>query len=146
MSVLRRAVSLLHPRDRGLQVARRAAVALALAASLAAWKTEPVGAQQEDGSRVTTRAEPDGAPVAVEETLGKIDVLLVQLDARTKDAWARAEEMLDLADAATDPDEQMRLEALYGKMAAVANGFEEQRARLRALRSELAVVRDRMPP
>ena len=82
----------------------------------------------------------------MEETLGKIDALLVQLDARTKDAWARAEKMLDLADAATDPDEQMRLEALYGKMAVVANGFEEQRARLRALRSELAVGRDRMPP
>ncbi len=72
--------------------------------------------------------------------------MLAQMDARRKDAWARAEEMLDLADAAKEPEEQMRLEELYGKMAAVAGSFEEQYSRLSALRNELAVARERMPP
>lgn len=117
-----------------------------VAASLALSGAEPIAAQQDAGSHATVQAGAHGAPTGLEDTLGKIDALLVQIDARTKDAWARAEEMLDLADAATDPDEQMRLEELYGKMAAVASGFEEQRSRLHALRNELAVARDRMPP
>ena len=144
--MLWRMISPLLPRGRGSSEARATAVASAIAASLAISSAEPVAAQEDAGSRATVQAGAHGASTGVEDTLGKIDTLLTRLDAQTKDAWARAEEMLDLADAATDPDEQMRLEEMYGKMAAVASGFEEQRTRLHALRNELAAARDRMPP
>ena len=121
-------------------------VSLSLAAVLCPSSAEPIAAQHEDEPRRTIRSGPDDAPATIEETLARIDTLLAQMDARRKDAWARAEEMLDLADAAKEPEEQMRLEELYGKMAAVAGSFEEQYSRLSALRNELAVARERMPP
>ena len=117
---------------------------LVMAASLATSAAEPASAQQKGGSSTPAQVEPKSPPTAVEETLGRIDGLLAQLEARGKDTLARAEEILDLADAATDPGEQLRLEELYGRMAALARGFEEQTSRLRALRDELAVAGDRM--
>ena len=89
---------------------------------------------------------PVAAAAAVEETLGKVDGLIAQLDARIAGTWARAEEVLALADAAADPDEQMRLEVLYGRMAALAQGLEAQRAKLRTMRDELAASAGRTAP
>lgn len=140
VSVLRR--SGLAPRPRGS--GRRTALAFAFFASLAISTAQPASTQQGAEASATTRVESGAAQVAVEESLDKLDDLLAQLDERARDAWERAEEVLHLADAATDPDEQMRLEELYGKMAALASGFEEQRSRLRALRDELADTADRM--
>ena len=120
--------------------------ALSLAAAPFALSAEAIAANQEEGAQGILRAEPGDAPASMEETLARIDALLARLDARTKDAWARAQEVLDLADAATDPEEQMRLEELYGKMADVAGSFEEQYSRLSTLRNELAAARNRMPP
>ena len=132
-------------RGAGRRAARCTALAFAFFASLASSPAQPASTQQgAKASAAPTRVESGGAQVAVEETLGKLDELLAQLDERARDAWERAEELLQLADAATDPDEQMRLEELYGKMAALASSFEEQRSRLRALRDELANTGDRM--
>ncbi|MCY4515172.1 MAG: hypothetical protein OXC69_08595 [Candidatus Tectomicrobia bacterium] len=74
--------------------------------------------------------------------MDRINHLLVQLDVRIKDAWGRAAEMLTLADTAAERTEQIRLEALYGRMAATAQGLEEQRAQLQMLRDELAATAD----
>ena len=106
----------------------------------------PVAAQQDTAPDDAARAAPGGAAAAVEETLGKVDGLIAQLDARIAGTWARAEEVLALADAAADPDEQMRLEVLYGRMAALAQGLEAQRAKLRTMRDELAASAGRTAP
>ena len=137
---------LARPSVRGLRVTGHAAAILVVAASLATLAAEPAPAQQEAGSDIAAQVEAAGPPAAIEETLGRIDGLIAQLDARIKDTRARAEEILDLADAATDPGEQLRLEELYGRMAALARSFEEQTSRLRALRNELAAAGDKMPP
>ena len=52
---------------------------------------------------------------------------------------------LNLADSASDPRQQSRLEEMYGRMAAAAEGIEEQRSRLRALRNELAAAKPVSP-
>ena len=124
----------------------RLALRLALVAGLAAWPAGPAAAQQEAPADAPDPAVPGAAAVAVAETVKQIDALLAQLDARIASAWAQAEEVLVLADAATDPDEQMRLEALYGRMAALAESFEEQRLQLRALRDELAASGEQVAP
>lgn len=123
-----------------------AVAALSFAAVLCALSAAPIAAKPEYEPRGMSRSEPGDAPVAVEDTLTRVDMMLARMDARRRDAWARADEMLDLADAAKDPEEQMRLEELYGKLAAVAGNFDEQYSRLSALRDELAAARDRMPP
>ena len=48
--------------------------------------------------------------------------------------------MLDHADAATDSDEQMRFEEMYGKLVTAAEQLEEERDRLRSMRDELAAA------
>ena len=121
-------------------------VALSFATVLCASGAEAIAGQPGEGLRTTIWAGLGDAPTTVDETVARIDALLAQLDARTKDAWARAEEILNLADAATDSEEQMRLEELYGKMVAVAGSFEEQHSRLSALRNELAVAHSQTPP
>ena len=122
-------------------------MALALAVSLAPSSPAESVAGQEGGAGAEDTAKDASGDAArsVEETLDRLDELLARLDAQIVRAWLRAEEMLDLADAAGDPDEQMRLEELYGRMAALATSFEEQRSRLRTLRDELAAA-DRVPP
>lgn len=106
----------------------------------------PAAAQPDAAPDDTARTAPGGAAAAVEETLGKVDGLIAQLDVRIAGTWARAEEVLALADAAADPDEQMRLEVLYGRMAALAQGLEAQRAKLRTMRDELAASAGRTAP
>ena len=93
-------------------------------------------------------AEPStGNPAAtVEETLSRIDDLLAQFDARIAGIRGQAEEMLDRADAAADPAEQLRFEELYGRMMATAQGLEEQRSRLRQMRDDLAGAVERTTP
>lgn len=98
------------------------------------WAVGPSTAQQETNQD------------AVEETLSRIDDLLAQFDLRIEGIRARAEEMLDHADAAADPAEQMRFEELYGRMMATAQGLEEQRSKLREMRDELAGTVDRTTP
>ena len=132
-----------HGVRRGVPVAcrlGRLALRLALFAGLAVSSVGPAVAQQEG------TAAPGAAAVAVAETVKQIDALLAQLDARIASAWAQAEEVLILADAATDPDEQMRLEVLYGRMAALAQSFEEQRSQLQTLRDELAASGEQVAP
>ena len=127
--------------------------ALTLAASLTpSWSSEPAaGRQGGEGGGVEAPGSAEAAGASggtsppVEKILERIDELLAQLHARIEQAWSRAENMLDLADAATDPDEQMRLEELYGRMAALAMGFEEQRQGLRALRDEIATASEPAP-
>ena len=132
-----------------------ALTALTLTACLTpSWSAEPAAGQQggegAGGVEAPVAAEAasasSGTSPPVEKTLAKLDELLAQLDARIEQAWSRAEDMLDLADAATDPDEQMRLEEMYGRMAALATGFEEQRLRLRTLRDEVAAASEPAPP
>ena len=82
-------------------------------------------------------APADTAAANVDEVLGRIDELLERLDARIEEAWARADEILNLADSSSDPDEQMRLEELYGRTADLALSYEDQRAQLGALRTEI---------
>ena len=48
--------------------------------------------------------------------------------------------MLDHADAATDSDEQMRFEEMYGRLDEAAAKLEEERDRLRSMRDELAAA------
>ena len=123
-----------------------ALAALTLAASLTpSWSAEPAAGQQggegsgaEAHGSAGAASASSGTATPVGKTLEQLDELLARIDARIEQAWSRAEDMLDLADAATDPDEQMRLEELYGRMAALAAGFEDQRLRLRTLRDEIA--------
>ena len=134
---------------RGVPVVRRLgrlALRLALVVGLAVSSVGPAAAQQEAPPDAPDPAAPGAAAVAVEETVKQIDALLAQLDTRIASAWAQAEEVLVLADAATDPDEQMRLEVLYGRMAALAQSFEEQRLQLQALRDELAASGEQVAP
>ena len=116
-------------------------MALALAAAFVPLSWQPVAGQ--DDAR--TRAAAVGAATDVETTVVQLDALLAQLDARIADIRARAEDVLDLADAASDPRQQSRLEDMYGRMAAAAEGIEEQRSRLRALRNELAAAKPVSP-
>ncbi|MDE0206073.1 MAG: hypothetical protein OXP66_08595 [Candidatus Tectomicrobia bacterium] len=53
---------------------------------------------------------------------------------------------MDQADGARDPDEQMRLEELYGRMMTTAQGLEEQRSKLREMREELVTFIDATAP
>ena len=137
-----------RPGSHGTSRVAGMALALALAAGHApsSW-AEPAASQQEAaGANDDAKAAEDGTPSSVGETLGRIDDFLARLDTRIEGVRSRAEEMLDLADAATDPGEQMRLEELYGRMVALATSLEEQRLRLRTLRDELAAASERMPP
>ena len=136
-------------RFRSKALARRvwhAFPAFVLAFGLTLSTVGPVAAQQDTAPDDAARAAPGGVAAAIEETLGKVDGLIAQLDARIAGTWARAEEVLALADAAADVDEQMRLEVLYGRMAALAQGLEAQRAKLRTLRDELAANAGRTAP
>lgn len=75
---------------------------------------------------------------ALAETLAQIDALISELDRRIEGAWRQAESMLSRADATNDPDEQMHLEELYGRIAVLAQDLEEQRADLSQMREVLA--------
>ena len=114
-------------------------------ATSAAW-VERVEAQQHASADTPPQSLPAGVATTLEEALNAIDELLVRLDASIEVAWERAEDMLQRADAATNSDEQLRLEELYGKMAAVAEGLEERRSELRALRGELAAAGEGTAP
>ena len=103
-------------------------------------------AQQAASPEPPSQSSPAGTNAALGQALRKLDDLLSQLDASIEHTWARAEDMLRRADAATDPDEQLRLEELYGKIAAVAEDFEERRLELRALRRELAATSEETTP
>ena len=88
------------------------------------------------------RPAPGSAEGAVQETLERIDDLLNEFDNRIAGIQERAEALLERADSAQDPDVQMRLEELYGRLMATAQGLEEQSAKLRAMREELATSVD----
>ena len=90
----------------------------------------------------TTAGDGDRANAAV-GILPRIDALLDGLEARIEDIRAQAEQMLDHADAATDSEDQMRFEEMYGKLVAAAEELEEERGRLRSMRDELAAAGQR---
>ena len=106
---------------------------------------ETAGQQKVEPEAVVQPA-PGSLAGTVQETLTRIDDLLSEFDTRIAGIQARAQELLDQADAAQDPDEQMRLEELYGRMTATAQGLEEQRSTLRQLRDELAASIDAAAP
>ena len=81
--------------------------------------------------------------VAAVGILPRIDTLLDGLETRIEDIRAQAEQMLDHADAATDSEDQMRFEEMYGKLVAAAEELEEERGRLRSMRDELAAAGQR---
>ena len=101
---------------------------------------EPVEAQQHASADTPPQSLPASVATTLEEALNTIDELLARLDASIEVTWARAEDMLQRADAATNSDEQLQLEELYGKMAAVAGELEARLSDLRALRRELAAA------
>ena len=78
------------------------------------------------------------ATVDVSGVLLRIDAVIAVLDGRIEDLRAQAEQMLDHADTATDSDEQVRFEEMYGKLEAAAVELEDERYRLRTLRDELS--------
>ena len=84
------------------------------------------------------------AAASVAANLEKVDHLLSEIEARIGSVRRQAQELLDRADAAQDPDEQLRLEELHGKFTAVAERLEDQRSRLQEMRDELAAAG--MPP
>ena len=128
-------------------LARRIRCIFALLVILAfLWAVGQSTAQQEAERDTGVESTPGSAAETVEETLRRIDNLLAQFDPRIEGIRARAEEMLEHADAAKNPDEQMRLEELYGRMMATAQGLEEQRSKLRQMRDELATSGDRTAP
>ena len=111
-----------------------------------AWVVGQSTAQQETQPEAPVQPTPGSTAATLEETLKHIDDLLYQLDTRIEGVRARAEALLDQADAAGDPEEQMRLEELYGRMMATAQGWEEQRSKLRQMRDELATSIDATAP
>ena len=102
--------------------------------------------QQNVEPEATFQPAPGSPAGTVQETLMRIDDLLSEFDIRIAGIQARAEELLDQADTAQDPDEQMRLEELYGRMLATAQGLEDQRSKLRQMRDELAASIDAVAP
>ena len=97
-------------------------------------------------SDAVVQPTPEKAASTVEETLRRLDGLLAQFDARIKGIRGRAEGLLEQADAAKNPDEQMRFEELYGRMMNTARDMEAQRSRLRLMRDELAISVQRTAP
>ena len=110
------------------------------------WVVGQSTAQQEAEPEAPAQSTPGSTTATVEETLKRIDDLLDQFDIRIEGIRSRAEALLDQADAAKGPDEQMRLEELYGRMMATAQGLEEQRSKLRQMRDELATSIDATTP
>ena len=102
--------------------------------------------QQEVEPEAAVQPAPGSAAGTVQETLTRIDDLLSEFDTRIEGIQARAEELLDQADSAQDPDEQMRLEELYGRMMEAVRGLEEQRSKLRQVRDELTTSIDATTP
>lgn len=118
---------------------RRRAAGWILVACLAAAHAEPTA-----GAEAAGGADPETA--AIVETLARLDALIAEFGERIEEARRRAEAVLERADAASDPEERMLLEELYGKMAIVAEGLDEQRSRLQAARGDLAAAGARTRP
>lgn len=88
-----------------------------------------------------TRGSPmGGAAASIAASLEKVDLLLSEIEARIGSARRQAQNLLDRADAAQDPDEQSRLEELHGRFTAVAERLEDQRSRLQETRDELTAA------
>ena len=102
--------------------------------------------QQNVEPETTVQPAPGNRAGTIQETLTRIDNLLSEFDIRIAGIQARAEELLDQADTAQDPDEQMRLEELYGRLTATAQGLQDQRSKLRQMRDELAASIDASAP
>lgn len=110
------------------------------------WAAGESAGQPEAEPEAAVQPVPGSAAETVQETLARIDGLLSEFDTRIQGVRLRAEELLDQADGARDPDEQMRLEELYGRMMTTAQGLEEQRSKLREMREELVTFIDATAP
>ena len=106
----------------------------------------PAGAHSREPESKAASDEGLSAAPAIARTVGHLDALIANLDEGIRATWAEAETVLVRADAAAGAGEQARLEALYGKIAAMAEGLEKQRRTLRELRDELAAVGGRIQP
>lgn len=89
-------------------------------------------------------AEGIGETVAIGKALGKIDSLIAEVKARIEGVWAEAEKVLGRADTTDDADRRKRLEELYGKIAALAEGLEDQHAQLLSSRDALVAACEKM--
>lgn len=89
-------------------------------------------------------AEAAGETAAIGKALDKIDSLIAEVEARIEGVWAEAEKVLGRADATDDADRRKRLEELYGKIAALAEGLEDQHAQLLSSRDALVAACEKM--
>ena len=89
-------------------------------------------------------AEAPGETADIGKALDKIDSLIAEVEARIEGVWAEAEKVLGRADAADDADRRKRLEELYGKIAALAEGLEDQHAQLLSSRDALVAACEKM--
>lgn len=110
------------------------------------WADAETAGQQEVGPEAAVESAPGSTAGTVQETLARIDDLISEFDTRIEGIRARAEALLSQADSVKDPDQQMRLEELYGRLMATAQGLEEQRLKLRAMRDQLATSVDAVTP
>lgn len=81
--------------------------------------------------------EAAGETAGIGKALDRIDRLIAEVEARIEGVWTEAEKVLSRADATDDADRRKRLEELYGKIAALAEGLEDQLAQLLSSRDTL---------
>lgn len=127
------------PRTRGL----RCRPAVLLAAVFLGGAICFTSMEAQDNPETTAGGGHGANAVEASGILPRIDALLTGLEARIMDIRAQAEQILDYADATSDSDDQMRLEEMYGNLAAAAEKLEEQRDNLRSMRDELAAAGQR---
>ena len=89
-------------------------------------------------------AEGVGETATIGKALSKIDRLIAEVEVRIEGVWAEAEKVLGRADATDEPDRRKRLEELYGKIAALAEGLEDQHAQLLTSRDALVAACEKM--
>ena len=97
-----------------------------------------------EGSSSGMQAEGAGETATIGKALDKIDSLIAEVEARIEGVWAEAEKVLGRADATDNTDRRKRLEELYGKIAALAEGLEDQHAQLLSSRDALVAACEKM--
>ena len=93
-----------------------------------------------EGSSSGISVEGAGETTTIGKALDKIDSLIAEVEARIEGVWIEAGKVLDRADATDDADRRKRLEELYGKIAALAEGLEDQHAQLLSSRDALVAA------
>ena len=113
-----------------------AIVATGSAASLDC--AETLKKMEESSSDMSAKGIEEAASIG--KALGKMDNLIAEVATRIKEIWAEAEKVLVRADATDNPHHRQRLEELYGKIAMLAEGLENQHAQLLSSRDTLVAT------